>query len=278
MFSATHFTYDGVFSGLYGLILADFDDSSVIETAAFSPTLHTTKTSASNRFFHNGITYDSHPTHTFSVICEKPIDDGKRREILRWLTGRNEFKELKIHQPDLEEYGYYCVFTDIQIIYIHGFCHGFRVTANFDSLYQRGKPSVIDPPERTHPSLLYTDGLIEMSGTETFTINNRSDIVDDYVFPKIDFYVYNPVFTIINRTDDPSGSRPFQVSNIASSQYGDGIVVDNELRTFRSLTGKITIEQFNKNWLRLLPGVNTLEITTNGSVYISCPHYVMLGF
>lgn len=256
MFSATHFTYDGVFSGVYGLMLADFDDNSVVETSAFSPVLSTTKPVFSNRFFHNGITYESVPQHQFSVISEVEISDITRREIISWLVGRSSFKPLQIHQPDLEDYHYNCVFTNAEIIYISGRCHGFRITANFDSQYAYGKATKVKVG----------------AGLHTVELENKSDIKDGYVYPIVQFT--GGSVDIINVTDDPK--RHFTFRDLLPTEI---ITVDNEMKHIMSNMGGAKLENFDrKNWLRLRPGNNKLTIASNGDVVITCPHYAMIGY
>lgn len=257
MFNASYFTYDGVFSAEYGLMIADFDDSSVIETAAFSPSLNTYKPSKSSRFFHNGVKYESAPTHQFSVISAQAIPDSVRREILSWLVGRSAYKKLIIHQPDLENYWYNCVFTNVEIIYVHGYCHGFRLTANFDSHYQYGEPTVIT-----------------ISGTgsqQSVTILNDSDVIDDYIYPLVS--LIGTSVSIVNNTDD--SSRAFVLSGLGTSEE---VVVDNEMRYVESSRGRPVLSNFNKNWLRLRSGENALSVTVNGTCTIMCPKYIMMGF
>lgn len=256
MFNATYFTYDGVFSGIYGLMLADFDDGSVVETAAFSPVLNTIKLASANRFFHNGVTYEGVPQHQFSVISEVELPDLIRREILSWLIGRREFKKLQIHQTDLEEYYYNCVFTSAEIIYINGRCHGFRLTANFDSQYAHGEPTVVE---------------VE-AGTHTVKIENKSDIKDAYVYPVVQFT--GGSIDIVNTTDD--AQRHFTFGDLDSNEV---ITVDNEVRHISSDIGGEKLSNFtSKNWLRLRQGYNTLTIVAEGDVTITCPHYVMIGY
>ena len=209
MFNAIYFTYDGIFSGEYGLVLANMNNNPVVETSAFSPTLNTIKPASLNRFFHNGIKYESAPQHKFSVFCEKEIPDFQRREILSWLIGRNEFKKLQIHQGDLEAYYYNCVFTNADIIYINGKCHGFNLTANFDSPYARGDSTSIKSTS-------------SVTGA-TMHIYNRSDIMDGYVYPIVKFN--GPSISILNNTDD--SNRTFKFSGLLSNEQ---ITVDNELR------------------------------------------------
>ena len=265
MFNATHFTYDGVFSGIYGLLIADFDDNAVVETAAFSPSLNTNKPTLLKRFFHNGIIYDDVPQHQFSIISQNPIGDVLRREIISWLVGRDSFKILKIHQPDLEQYTYKCVFTDLEIIYVRGACHGFRLTANFDSPYQRGEPTKV-----------------KVVGTwvaQTIKIHNKSDVKDDYIYPQITFRATSAMsdgydISILNNTDDTA--RYFRFSGLYANET---VTVDNELRHIESDRAGEKLSNFvDKNWLRLRPGINTLTIAINGTVTITCPTYAMMGF
>ena len=179
-----------------------------------------------------------------------------RREILSWLVGRKEFKKLQIHQIDLESYYYNCVFTDAEIVYINGRCHGFRLTANFDSPYAYGTPTKI------------TVG----AGTHTVRIENKSDIKDNYIYPIVQFT--GGSVDIVNTTDD--SQRHFSFSGLVTTEV---ITVDNEVKFISSNIGGEKLSKFtSKNWLRLRPGYNTLNIVSTGTVTITCPHYVMIGY
>lgn len=263
MFNASNFTYDGVYSADYGLQIADLDGSQVINTTVFTPTLMTIKTNQSHRFFHNGILYENAPEHQFTVISEEPVTDLRRREILSWLVGRTAFKQLRIHQSDLEDYYYMCVFTAVDIIYINGCCHGFALTATFDSPYQYGEPTVVN---------------ITGTGTaQTITIDNRSDLRDGYVYPTIVFTAsatsggHN--ISIINTTDNASRAFVFD-----SLQNNETVTVDNEMKIITSSVAGEKLSNFNKNWLRLRKGINTLTVQINGTATITCPTYITIGF
>lgn len=263
MFNATYFTYGGIFSGEFGLQIADFNEESVIETDTFSPSLNTIKIGSGRRFAHNGVTYESHPTHEFSILSERVIDDAVRRDILSWLVGRREYKTLVIHQSDLEQYWYKCVFTNIRNIYVGGHCHGFRITANFDSPYQYGSPTTIE---------------VSGAGAEQIvTITNKSDTLDEYTFPIVEITVSTSLdssaLRIVNYTDD--SNRVCSVSGLNPREY---IRMDGEMRHIISDTGKSRLGDFNKNWVRLLKGTNIIGVTVHGVVKITCPQYAMLGF
>lgn len=260
MFNATYFTYDGVYSGAYGLKIASFDSDTVNETAAFAPTLNMAKSARSRRFLHNGIEYDDAPECTFSIISQEAILETQRREILTWLVGRSDFKKLYIHQQDLENYYYNCVFTNVDLIYVRGICHGFTVTAKFDSIFAYGVPKVVR---------VTGDGTLQ-----SIKIINDSDIIDDYVYPMVSFTMADAGNVSIVNTSEVVTSE-FSFTNMRS---GERVVVDNELKIIDSNIGGDRLSCFNKNWLKLQHGINILQIRINGTMEITIPTYAMIGF
>lgn len=256
MFNATYFRYDGQWSGTYGLQIVDFDNDAVKETDAFSPTLSLQKVPGSLRFFHGGVEYDSAPTCEFSVLSQEELTGDMRSIILAWLVGRKQFKPMQFEDGDNDEFTYYCVFTSAKTIWINGRCHGFRLTAQFDSPFARGESTTI------------TVG----AGTHTVTIRNKSDIVDDYTYPIITFT--GGSIDIVNETDD--SQRHFSFSGLEAEEI---ITVDNEVKHISSSIGGEKLSKFtSKNWLRLRQGMNTLNITASGDVVITCPYYAMIGY
>lgn len=260
MFNATYFTYDGVYSGAYGLQIASFDSETVEDTSVFAPTLNIVKSARSRRFLHNGIEYDDAPEYTFSIISQEAIPDGERREILTWLVGRSDFKKLQMHQPELEDYYYNCVFTNVDLIYVRGRCHGFTVTAKFDSIFAYGRPKVIT---------------LTGNGTmQTVKVINTSDIPDDYVYPLVSVTMSEAGNVTILNTSEPVQAA-FQFVGLRNTEQ---ITVDNELKIIDSTIGGDRLSCFNKNWLRLQHGVNILQITFKGTMTITVPTYAMIGF
>lgn len=263
MFNASYFTYDGVYSGEYGLRIADFDDSTVITTDVFTVEPVTSKPARLNRFYYGGAKFETQPSFTFTILSESPIPDSFRREIITWLLGRGEYKELIVNQNDLEGYTYRCVFTSVNIIYVRGYCCGFTVTALFDSPYAYGTPTKVS---------------VKGTGTaQTVTIINNSDVLDGYVYPKVSFQATSAVsdkaISIVNQTDNPV--RAFEFSTLTANEQ---ITVDNELKIITSSVSGDKVSSFNKNWLRLRKGANKLSVTINGTATIECPNYVLIGF
>jgi len=200
--------------------------------------------------------YENAPQHQFSVLSEAEIPDFMRRDMLAWLVGRREFKKLQIHQTGLNDYYYNCVFTDVEIIYINGHCHGFRLTANFDSPYAHGRATTISLS----------------AGEHRVKLENRSDIIDSYTYPVVQFT--GGGIDIVNITDDEQ--RHFTFSGLSSTEI---VTVDNETKHISSTMGGEKLSNFtSKKWLRLRRGYNTLAVVAKGDATITCPHYAMVGF
>lgn len=282
MLSASYFTYDGVYSGQYGLQIATLNDKSFTKTEKiFTPKFTQVKAANGRRFYHAGIQYDQAPEFEFSLISETPIYDIAKREILSWLHCRNQYKKLEIHQSDFEDYYYMCIFTNISIIYINSECYGFTATAKFDSPFGYGIPT-----RRT----------IVGNGTEqTFRFANNSDILDDFVAPSIEFtptqkFTDNGVdkyFSIkTNNLGDYSLPCEFIVRKDEETQQdiddivlGSKVVIDGENQFIESDNAQTyAIRCFNKQWLKLRHGANTIKFTINGSMTIICPNYCLIGF
>lgn len=254
MFNATYFTYDDISSKDYGLRIADFDDSNVRETEAFSPTLSLLKAPGQVRFFYGKVEYDSAPTCEFSVVTEEALPGAARSVIMSWLVGRNQFRPLRFLDGDNAEFEYYCIFTGVKTIWVNGRCHGFRLTAQFDSQFARGPETKIEVGAGTHIVELY----------------NRSD-VDSYVYPMVSFL--GGSVDIVNLTDD--ASRHFTFEGVDPNTT---VTVDNELRHISGGGGALLENFTSKNWLRLRRYKNRLQITAQGPVVITCPYYAMVGY
>jgi len=272
MLNATNFIYDGVDSEDYGLMIASFDDEHVNTTQVFAPSLNITKASRANRFNYSSIKYEDSPEHRFSIISEDNIDGETRREILSWLTGRRGFKKLIIKQNDyliandadetnIDNYYYFnCIFTSVDIIYVNGWCHGFEVSAKFDSPYCYAVPAVYE--------------------------YDRENITVEEIFPQ-DVYIYPVVEFTANGEGDSltvtggATGLPFELTQTATQPFASNskIIVDNEKQI---ITGgndyPASLDNFNLNWLALDNEHKELTVVTGGTLIIRVPRYALIGF
>lgn len=257
MFNATYFRYDGRWSGEFGLQIVDFDENNVVESEVVSLTPSLQKTAGSPRFFLSSNDLDDSPSCEFSVVSEIEIPAEMRGEILSWLIGRRTFRKLQFECGDNDDFAFYCIFTNASTIWISGRCHGFRLTAKFDSQFARGTP---------------TEVVISAGRNISAQITNKTLIGDQYTYPTVKFT--GSSLDIVNKTDD--STRHFRLAGIPS---GETIIVDNETRTIKGNNSGAKLGYFtSKNWLRLLGGSNELLVTADGDVTITCPYYVMIGY
>lgn len=276
MLNATEFSYDGVYSGKYGLLIATINGDSLGETSYIVPEISTSKSANSKRFYYGGMSYSEPPTYQFSLVSPTPLPDAVQREVMTWLDSRKGFRRLDIYQPEFLDYYFMCIFTIDQIIYHKGFCVGFNITATFDSPFQY---------KRIPKTKISSDGT-----TKTVIVLNASDVPDDYIYPKITFkskgYLTpmtdgnkvideNCNIWIANKTDfEATGNlRPFTFYKVTNNTT---ITVDNELKI---IDGDAHLGNFkDKNWFRLLPGKNEIEVMINGEATIELLEYVKIRF
>lgn len=255
MITAKHFTYKGISSEMYGLEIVSFNgDENVVESTTYSSKISLLNVPSSKRVTRGGISTDDPPIIEFSIVSQEEFDANSRSRIIAWLLSDQLFSPIKFIESDLLYYTCYGTFTSVTSLYVNGHCQGFKVTMQCDSWYARGIPT----------------NVIASSGTSTVTIMNNSAIFNDYVYPTVTFA--GSSIEIINTTDD--ATRTFAFTGLSESEI---MTVDCETKIMKSLTGGPKLSYFNKNWLRLKPGLNTLSITTTGSVSITCPTYILIG-
>lgn len=258
MVNATYFSYDGISSETYGLKIAAFTGLSpepVEENEAFTSKVISLRPSLLHRWYHGGVEYDNPPQCEITIVSQSSISAQARATILGWLTNRISYKPLVFLGGDSSDFTYYCIFSNATTIYVNGICHGFKLTATFDSFFARGTPTIVTTT----------------SGTHTITIENKSNIHDTYIYPKVQF---TGNVNIINKTDDIS--RAFTFSGFPDTAQ---ITVDCETKIIQSSIGGTTLDKFtSKNWLRLRRGLNTLEIESSGNVTVTCPYYALIGY
>ena len=266
MLNATTFTYDGIFSGQYGLMIAYIDEDDIQDTMPFNFTVHATKTRKARRFNFAGIENEEMPRYEFSIISEVPMSDIMRREVLSWLVGRNGFRKLQFNQPDYLDYEFNCIFAQTGLRFINGSCHGINLTATFDSPYAYGRPK---------KKTITSDG----SDWVQVKLINDSDILDDYIYPTVKFsangLIDDKSICIINSRDKANLHRAFEYGHTVPTET---IEIDNELRLITSNIGGDKLGQFNLNWLRLKRGSNEILIRINGTCTIEWPTLVKIGF
>jgi len=248
-FYATSFIFDGIPSEEYGLIISSSsgEDSSSVSNEVSITT---------EKIFRNPVPY-FYGVNQNSVLemdlelrtTETEITSEDMALIQRWLFGHQTYKQLRIVQPDMEEYYFNCIFTSGNIIKVGNIIRGVDVHIVCDSPFAWGE-------ERTHT----------LVGTATFDIYNPSEN-NYYTFP--DMVVVMAAggedwFTITNITDN---NRQFSMSGMSVGSE-ETITINNQYQIIDAVNTSNPLSQIQTGtgydyFFRLVPGYNQIQTTGN---------------
>ena len=171
------------------------------------------------------------------------------REVLRYLTGYQYYKELQIVDDDSqgENLYYYARFTSVSYEKVGGRVVGIILQGECDSWYAYTK-------EMTNSYKLTSDG--------TKNMYNLSDELYDYLYPVVTLVPDSAgTITITNQTDD---NYETTIENVSA---GETITMDCKRHILTSsIPDKVILNDFNMHWFRLLPGKNVVSLPANVAV------------
>lgn len=240
------FCFDDKMSEIYDLRILDFNPSNPTN----SPTggevsikeewiYRLPKPYFYGRYYQSVLEFD------FTVGSFNYIDGQTRHAIESWLIGRSTYLPLRIVQDDIEDVVYNCIITKSTQNYVGNLNYGLNLHAVCSSPWA----------EKIQPTLTktYAGGL----STETFSYLNSS-AYNGYNRPTITFTMDATAtyFSIINASDN---NREFRFDALSPLET---ITVDNERGIITSsIVGQLRIANFNKNFLRLIQGINNLTLS-----------------
>ncbi len=260
-FSATKFIYDGEPCETYGLMLYTFDSKGgviegdlganieMIEDRTLrnvTPTVFGSKQGDPLKF-----------KLTFGSLT--PISREDFSEIAYWLCGKSEYRVLEILQDDMAETLYKCYMTNIQHENIRGIPYAFTTDVICDCPYAYSYPETYS---------------FTVSGSKKTVIYNDS-AYSGYLFPHITLTPSNVTQTvsIINEDDN---NREFKFTQL--NNYDNEIIyIDNARQIITSNNGVNMYPYFNKNFFRLIRGLNNITITGDCVIRIVFQKYKAAG-
>lgn len=233
---------------------------------------------------------------------EITIEDA--RLIQKWLFGHLTYKKLYVVQNDMPDYYFNCILLDPQIRRVGNIIRGFEFTIQCDSPfggYGNTITDTITKLENAYDLVEISEELEKYTftqTTQTMNIYNTSDN-NDYTYPIIKVYMKNSFiiysvgeetieeyvfpgwFTIKNKTD---GNRIFsfgkdfgnftdEYKNVKFTEdeslfQSEILTINNDFQTIQSTASsynRLYLMNSDKNFFRLLPKNNELEITGNYS-------------
>ena len=252
---AKDFNFNGHNLSDFQLILCSFDSENVSneQDTGLSLDLITTTVPSSNKNLLSGINYND--VYVFNATMLRDpcgLSDTNKislsyeeiREIENWLSV-SKYTKFTIDDVQYSNIYFNVIPTNIQRHKHNGNVVGWSVEFPCDS------PFAWEQVQKN----------VNVSGTSTITINNTADdAISKYIFPAIH---YSPTsggeFSIANHSNDD-----YEMQFVNMRQKDDLYIT--ELGVITTASKLNVYNDFNKQFLRLIHGVNNLTIQGNGTV------------
>lgn len=244
-FYALSFQYDGIPSETYDLVMSEIDASGTNESDGSS-----SFDISEERIFRRAVPYfygatpSSNLSFEVSVTSPREIDAETAQLIQKWLFSSRNYKPLVVIQPDMQGVYFNAILNNPKIIRVGNVIQGFRATVQCDAPYAFTFPK----------TLTYNYTVPNVDAQISFL--NTSDDTAEYVKPKLEITVneFGGGIEIINTSES---NRSFKFENLLANEV---LTIDNSLEIISSDSGQKRLGNFNKNFLRFIPGANMLRI------------------
>jgi phage-related protein len=248
-FYARNFVFDKIPGEQWGLTISSTKPEDSSATSSDVKLLTETIYRRSSPFFY-GVQQEPVLTFDIELNSEKEIDAVLAPIIERKLFGQMNYKKLQIMAPDYDQYYWNCFLTSPKIKRVGGMIVGYDCTVTCDA------PWAWSFPRTTQK--VYTPPIANIA----YLFNNQSGN-NDYMYPTITVAVSNigGNFSIKNSSDS---NRIFTFTGLSS---GETIEIDNSHQIIKSSSGQNRLPNFNKKWMRFVPGRNDLVLSGNISTF-----------
>lgn len=252
MFTGASFTFDSVPSELYNLRILNFKSTGMAESPSGSEiSLYQKWMLRRQKPYYFGRALNTPLRIEMTIGTGDFISIRESFTIKKWLLGREGYKKLVIEQDDFLGNYFNCIVVSATDQFAGNRQIGMTVILECDAPWAWSFPRTL-----THT---FNDGNIQNFNISFY---NDSDS-DDYYYPEITFTLnaIGTSFSLTNITDD---GRIFLFSELSANET---ITVDNDRQIITSDTGLRRLSKFNKNYFRLLPGMNELTVVSGISEF-----------
>lgn len=262
MYTSQFFTFDGISSEDYDLMIYFFNDQSVIDVN-FGTNVTPIEERLPSRVdpIHYGVNMNESFSFPLTFGSTKYLNEYDVEEIIQWLTGHQQYKWLEFEDYNANPVRYKCRMNNVQTEEVNGIPVAFTVDVECDSQFGYEYPHLFS----------YED---ISSGGLTTTLFNHSTY-NGYLYPQMEIECGNGVskITITNNSDN---DRAFEINT--ESLSGLVLNIDNK-NGIITHDGTGALENynfypfFNMKFFRLLQGKNEITIEPTGgtcTVNITC--------
>jgi phage-related protein len=264
MFYARNFIFNDIPSEFFGLYLGEFNGGGDATTATSSDVQLLTQ-----KLFRKPVPLfwgaEQTPVLSFplAMYSERELTAVDFSEISTWLYGQQNYKELRICQNDMPNVYFNAFLTAPQIVRTGNMIQGTTCTVVCDSPWGWREPKYYD--------YSWGDNTYQIDDTITFFNESANGF---YTYPS-ELVIHGNIFggsvTITNVTDN---NRQFILTLLPE----EVVTLDCEHQFISSTLVQYPLINFNKKWLRFLPGENNLIISGNISeIEITSPIAFKVG-
>jgi len=246
-FRACTFSYNGVDSSTFGLKIGSINNSGVSESmGSTSVNIKEVKPFRKQYPYFYGL--ERVPVLSFDVeaFSEDDIDEDFLKIIERDYFSSKSYQPLYIHQDDMMNVFYMAILSEPRVFAVGNLPRGIRFTvrcnAPFGWYQEKTTTYNFSPP--------LTD--------EAISFFNGSDDSGSYLYPKslvITMSATSGNVSIVNTSDS---DREVSFTGLSSNEV---LTINCELQTISSSTALNRLSLSNKKFLRLVPGINNMEVT-----------------
>jgi phage-related protein len=251
-FYASSFIYDGTPSDNFGLLISEIEGSAVDSTmGSSSMDILNQKIYRRSSPYQYGMTPSENLSFEISAntLTGDEIDAEDFQIIQAWLFSPRTYRKLLIMQPDMESVYFNCIFNNPKIMRVGNKIVGFTATVTCDA------PYAFNFPKTT--TYTYSVPIVDSS----VVFYNSSDDKGAYLYPST-VITMNSTGGSVTVTNSSDASRVFTITGLSG---GEVITIDSSTQILSSSLGLMRMGNFNKHFLRFVPGVNNLRLQGNFS-------------
>ncbi|WP_343209456.1 phage tail domain-containing protein [Anaerolentibacter hominis] len=233
MIQAMDFTYDGISSESYHILLCKINEHNLVETlsAGSAVELTTAKPARARSWSYLGQQYTS-PIEFDITIAKKdfsPISEAEQGLLNRWLIRTDGYKMFQFQSDEYADIAFFATATESTNVSINGhYGMTFHMVCNAPFAFKSKE----------------TEYVIPFDGNDTFLLYNTSDEVGD-LDPWMEVKVEQD--GDLEFTNALTGEKTL----IRDCVRGEILSIDSQNRKLSSSTGRIVLNDFNFIWPKL---------------------------
>ena len=245
-FWGQRFIFDGIPSETHSLGIHTPDGSDASNMGSSNVELLTQEVWRKPKVYLLGVKHGENLEFDVSFRSERELTTADLNLIQKWLFGHQSYRQLQIIQYDMDTIYFNCFLTNPTVFRAGNLIKGVNATVVCDS-----------PFGWTFTKALSND-YVDTDVSDIIVFNNLSDD-NDYMYPET-IITMNDSGGDLTVTNSNDNDRIFSFTGLSADEV---VTIKNDLNIISSSTGLRRLGLFNKNWFRLVQGINSLSIEGN---------------